>query len=175
VVPFTTYAVELLPAFKLQNGQYWIPITSDGGSYKNFDPDAELRNVKESNDKTNNNTHDLIRMMKCWQSYCSVPLKSFYIELLAVNFLNQWEHAGRTKVYYDWMTRDFFAFIIKQANLYLWAPGTFELLWLGDAWKSRAETALERAKKACQFEYNNMPYSAGDEWQKIFGMDIPTG
>ena len=48
LIPFQSYAVELLPAFKLNTGQYWIPITSDGGLYKTFDPDAELRNVKES-------------------------------------------------------------------------------------------------------------------------------
>jgi hypothetical protein len=95
MVPFQTYAVELLPALKLNTGQYWIPITSGGGSYKTFDPDAELKNVKESNDKTNNNTRDLIRMMKCWQSNCSVLLKSFHIELLSVNFLSQSKQSRR--------------------------------------------------------------------------------
>jgi hypothetical protein len=72
------------------------------GSYKTFDPDAELKNVSDSNGKTNNNTRDLIRMMKCWQSNCSVPLKSFTLELTSVNFLAQWQYAGKSKVYYDW-------------------------------------------------------------------------
>jgi len=173
LVPFATYAVELLPAFKLQNGQYWIPITANAGFYKNFDSDAELKNIKVSNDKTNNNTRDLVRMMKCWQSFCSVPLKSFYLELLAVNFLNQWGYAGRSKVYYDWMARDYFAYIIGQANNFLFVPGTHETLSLGDTWKSRAQTAHDRAVKAVKYEADKMPYHAGEDWQKIFGTDIP--
>src|SRR5262249_2314143 len=125
-VPFASYAVELLPALKLKSGQYWIPITSNGGSYKTFDPDAELKNIQDSNDKTNNNTRDLVRMMKRWQSFCSVPLKSFFIELLAVDFLNQWQYAGKSKVYYDWMTRDFFFYIVGCVNRSLSCPGTHE-------------------------------------------------
>lgn len=173
LVPFATYAVELLPAFKLQSGQYWIPITTNGGSYKTFDPDAELKNIKDSTDRTNNNTRDLVRMMKGWQSYCSVPLKSFYLELLAVNFLNQWDYAGKSKVYYDWMTRDYFAYIIGQANSSLFVPGTYEMLSLGDTWKTRAQSAYDRAVKAVKYEADKMPYHAGEEWQKIFGTDIP--
>jgi hypothetical protein len=100
-IPFGSYAIELLPAFKLQNGQYWIAITSDGGRYKIFDPDAEEKKVSDSNTKTKNNTRDLVRMMKRWQDHCSVPLKSFHFELLAVNFLDQWSHAAQSKTYYD--------------------------------------------------------------------------
>jgi hypothetical protein len=175
IVPFQSYAVELLPALKLSMGQYWIPITSGSGSYKTFDPDAEFSNVKHSNTVTNNNTRDLIRMMKCWQSYCSVPLRSFHLELLSVDFLKLWTYAGKSKVYYDWMTRDFFSYLIGQANSYLFAPGTYEMMWLGDDWKSRAQTAYDRAVKAVQYEADKLPYLAGEEWQKIFGTDIPVG
>lgn len=172
LVPFQSYAVELLPAFVLTSGQYWIPITANGGSYKTFDPSAEIKHIKDSNGKTNN-TLDLVRMLKCWQAYCSVPLKSFYIELLAVKFLDQWEHAGKSKTYYDWMTRDFFAWVVNQAGGTLYVPGTWESLPLGDAWKSKAQTAYDRAAKATQHEADNLPYTAGEEWQKSFGADIP--
>jgi hypothetical protein len=75
--------------------------------------------------------------------------------------------------YYDWMVRDFFAYMISRANSYLFAPGTFNLLWLGDAWKTRAESAFSRACKACEFEQASNMEAAGEEWQKIFGNDIP--
>jgi hypothetical protein len=101
-IPFLSFAVELVPAFKLDTGKYYIPITTNGGSYKTFDPDAESDYVKNSNTTTNENTRELIRMMKCWQSYCSVPLKSFYFEILAVEFLKQWSYAGKSRTYYDW-------------------------------------------------------------------------
>jgi hypothetical protein len=87
-VPFQSFAVELVPAFPLTTGKYYIPITKNGGSYKEFDPDAEYEAVKTSNTNTKENTRELIRVMKCWQGYCSIPLKSFCIEILAVDFLS---------------------------------------------------------------------------------------
>lgn len=177
VVPFTTYAVEVAPAFKLTTGQYWICDTNEGGKYKTSDPDAEIANVKSSNDNTMGNTRDLIRMMKRWQAECNVPLKSFVIELLAIEFLKSWQYAGSSTVYYDWMVRDFFKYLISRSSglSFVSVPGTFETIWLGNDWKSRTETALERAEKAVKFEADGYPYSAGGEWQKIFGTDIPSG
>lgn len=172
-VPFASYAVELVPAFPLTDGKYYIPITTNGGSYKEFDPDAEYQAVADSNKKTNENTRELIRMIKCWQSQCSVPLKSFWIEMLAVDFLSSWEHSGKSRVYYDWMVRDFLKYLVNKANSYLWVPGTYELIWIGDAWKSRAESARVRAVKACEYESDNDSIMAGIEWQKIFGDDMP--
>jgi hypothetical protein len=171
VVPFTSFAVELLPAFRLTNGQYWIPVTSDGGKYVTTDPHAELQHIKASNDKTNNNTRDLIRMMKCWQAECGVPLKSFWIELLVVSCLLQWQHAGQSKLYYDWIVRDFLSYLVNQAYGSVYAPGTGERMYLGDAWKSRAVSARDRAIKACEYESQNA-FLARPEWQKIFGMYI---
>ncbi|MFN4140292.1 SMODS domain-containing nucleotidyltransferase [Aestuariivirga sp.] len=172
-VPFQTYSVELLPGFKLQNGQYWIPITTGGGTYKNFDPEAESSHIQASNSKWNNNTRDLIRMLKCWQSYCSVPLKSFYLELLAVNFLDQWQHAGQSATFYDWMIRDFFLWLSKQGTTTLYVPGTYEPIRLTSDWVSKAQSAFERSAKAAHYESEDSHILAGIEWQKIFGKDIP--
>lgn len=175
LVPFSSYNVEVAPAFKLQNGRYWICNTNSGGSYEETDPIEEITRVKNSDYATNGNTRNLIRMMKCWQGYCNVPLKSFSIELLAIKFLESYQYRDKTTVYYDWMVRDFFQFIIGKANGYVSAPGTIKIIWLGDDWKSRAESSLERAKKAVEYESQNIPYNAGAEWQKIFGTYIPTG
>ncbi len=114
-------------------------------------------------------------MMKRWQDECSVPMKSFWLELLAVNFLSTWQYRTNGTMYYDWMVRDFLQYIVGHANNYLFVPGTFEALALGDAWKSRAETAYNRAVKACEYEAARHGYSAGAEWQKIFGTYIPQG
>ena len=58
-------------------------------------------------------------------------------------------------------------------NSHVIIPGTNEVVWLGDAWKSRAETALGYALQACDYEYRDLTISAGEEWQKIFGPRIP--
>ena len=173
VVRFDSYAVEVLPAFELANGQFWICDTADGGRYKTVDPEAERRTVSDSNASCAGNTRDLIRMMKCWQGWCSVPIKSFWLELLAVNFLESWTHRGKTTLYYDWMARDFLQHLVSKANQYVFAPGTYESIHLGDAWKSRAESAQSRAVKACQYEGESKQQAASEECQKIFGTYIP--
>jgi hypothetical protein len=172
VVPFSAYNVELIPAFSLTSGQYWVCMTDNNGRYKTADYAAEQTSISSSNTITSGNTRDLVKMMKRWQAHCAVSLKSFWIEILAVQFLDQWQYAGKSATYYDWMCRDFLSFIINRANTYISAPGTFELMFLGDAWKSKATSALERAKKACDYEGSDNA-KAGDEWQKIFGTDIP--
>jgi len=175
LVSFVSYAIEVVPAFALTNGQYWICNTNDGGKYETTDPNAEIIKVKNSNNATKDNTRNLIRMMKCWQGYCNVPLKSFCIELLAVEFLASYEYKDKSTVYYDWMVRDFFKFLIGKSGSYVFAPGTIKIIWLGSDWKSKAESAYNRACKAVKFEADEMPYNAGGEWQKIFGTDIPIG
>ena len=88
-----------------------------------------------------------------------------------------WQHKGNSSVYYDWMVRDFFYFLKNKSQWSsVYVPGTYEVITLGDTgWQSRAETAYNRAVKATEYEASEMPYSAGGEWQKIFGTDIPTG
>jgi hypothetical protein len=69
--------------------------------------------------------------------------------------------------------RDFFAFAYAKANQHLVVPGTSELVWLGSEWHSRVESAYGRALKACDYERADLIIPAGDEWQKIFGTQIP--
>lgn len=171
-VPFSSYDVELVPAFELEGGGYWVCMTDGGGWYKKADYDAEAELIKQSHNGSNEKTRELIRMMKRWQSYCAVPMKSFWIELLAVDFLRTWEHRDKSREYYDYMVRDFLRFLEGKANGNVYAPGTYETMFLGNAWLSRATTARQRAEKACNNESSD-PATAGDEWQKIFGTDIP--
>ena len=177
VVPFVSFAVEVAPAFKLENGQFWICDTHDGGTYKTFDPNAEIQSVSDSDAKSNGNTRHLIRMMKKWQEYCAVPLKSFLIELLAVDFIASWEHRGKSSVYYDWMVRDCFNLISKTGGFVI-VPGTYEVISLGTEWKSKAESAYGRAVKACACEADTSSKTknidAWYEWYNIFGSDVPS-
>lgn len=176
LVGFGSYNVELVPAFTVAySNQFQIPVTKNGGFYKRFDPLAEEATLAASSTQANNNTRPLTRMMKRWQDYCSVPMKSFWLELLAIEFLSQWQHRTNGSSFYDWMVRDYLRYVVGRANGYLTVPGTYESLPLGDGWKSRAETAYGRAVKACEYEAGGYTYAAGVEWQKIFGPDFPAG
>ena len=172
VVPFSSYSVEVVPAFRLSDGKYAICDSHQGGRYKVIDPGAEVANIRWSDTWTSGDCRNLIRIIKRWQDYCKVPLKSFWIELLAVEFLETWDYVGKGPVYYDWMVRDFFSFLFNRSFLWLIMPGTWDPIYIGDNWKYKASIAYDHASTACRYECLGMSWSAGQEWSKIFGPDI---
>lgn len=173
LVRFASYSVEVVPAFALTNGRYWICDTHNDGSYKQTDPWAEVRHLDAVDKSNNGNLRPLIRMLKAWQAWCATPIKSFQLELLAAEFLVQSPWRLNSFFWFDWISRDFFAYLYRRANSYVVAPGTLEAIYLGNEWQSRAESAYWRAVKACEYEERNLVEAAGEEWQKIFGPQIP--
>lgn len=174
VVPFaSSFSVEIAPAFTKLFGGYQICDTNNGGRWKDVDPVGEKNAMTASNSVTSGNTVRLVKMIKCWKQACNVPLKSFWIEILAQNFLSSYQHKEKSSVYFDWMIRDFFNYLggLGKGNFYgvtIYHPTTYEALSIGDDWVSKAEMGLLRAKKAIDFG-DQYPYSALDEWKKIFG------
>jgi hypothetical protein len=122
---------------------------------------------------TNRNLRPLIRMSKAWQEHCSVAIKSFQLELIASEFLAQCPWRIYDFFWFDWISRDFFLFLYWKANKSITVPGSGEVIYLGNDWQSRAESAYRRAVKACDYEKENQIAQAGEEWQKIFGQHIP--
>jgi hypothetical protein len=168
------HGVEVVPAFLLQNGKYWICNTRGQGSYKQIDPAAEIEAINASDVNSRATTREFVRMLKRWQRQCNVQdcLKSFQIELIVMDFLKTVSYDLHSRALYDWLVRDFFRYLLNQNNGYVVVPGTLEMVELADGWVSRAQTAYDRAVKASLFEEREMPTSAREEWQKIFGTDI---
>ncbi|KVO25188.1 hypothetical protein WJ73_27350 [Burkholderia ubonensis] len=173
LVNFGSYNVEVVPAFELTTpGHYWICDTNNGGSYKETAPWAEVSALDAADSANAQNVRPLVRMLKAWQANCSVPIKSFHLELLAAEFIAQSQWRLYDWFYFDWIVRDFFAFLYRRANGFVFVPGTYEVMMLGNDWQSKAESGYRRAAKACEYEYQNRVADAGDEWQKIFGCDV---
>jgi len=149
LVGFGTFSVEVVPAFLLTNGRYWICNTHDGGSYKETDPWAEVGYIEAVDKANNRNLRALIRMVKAWQACCSVPIKSFQLELLAADFLGKSPWRLNNFFWFDWISRDFFAYLYHRANSFIAVPGTLETIFLGNEWQSRAESAYWRAVICC--------------------------
>jgi len=173
LVRFESYNVEVVPAFLLTNGRYWVSDTNNGGRYKETNPWAEVNYIETVDQANNRNLRPLIRMSKAWQETCSVPIKSFQLELIAAEFLAQSPWRIYDFFWFDWISRDFFLFLYWKANTWITVPGSSEVIYLGNDWQSRAASAYWRAVKACDFERDNQIAQAGDEWQKIFGQQIP--
>jgi len=169
MVNFVSYNIEVVPSFTGQNGNYIIPNTSSGGSWKFTNPNAEMDQISQSNKKTNGNTVKLIKLIKAWKYYCNVPIKSLVIELRAINFLNKWIYYDKSSIYYDWMVRDFLKELLEFKNHECQIPGINEKIVYGDEWESKAKTALINAERACKLESEEKEDSATFEWKKIFG------
>ncbi len=172
VVQFTTAPVEVVPAFAFENGQFWICDTNGGGTYRLSDPSAELAALGVSDMANSGATRRLVRILKQWQRHCDVPIKSFQLEQVAIEFLRQWIYS-RDLFWIDWMIRDYFAYLLSRENGLLVMPGTFTQVALGNAWASKARTAHAAADRAFYLERNNLDGLAGLEWQSIFGTMIP--
>lgn len=169
LVPFSSYKVEVLPAFKTNDGTYCYPDTHNGGSWKFTNPKAEMKHISDSNARSKGNTVRLIKMIKAWKYYCGVPIKSLVIEMRVINFLKDWKYYDQSAMFYDWMIRDFFLELLKYVDSNCQLPGIDEKLYYGDAWASKAESASSRSSKACEYEAKDDYEAATVEWKKIFG------
>jgi hypothetical protein len=193
MVPFQTFAVEVVPCFvsSKNNNKFVVCNTKNGGIWKEEDPRTQLLNVVSADAVFAGNATKLIRMLKSWKQACSVPIKSFHLELLAIDFSRTWTHVSETTdpLYHAWMIRDFFSFLLPRANGIVFVPGTLERLSIGSAWRVSAWRACINARQACKMEENRVaminstwgtsylssPISttadqlATTEWRKIFG------
>lgn len=169
-----SFSVEIAPCFEVGSytQKYRIADTNGGGKWKEVDPIGESLSLTNSNKQTAGNTVRLIKMLKCWRKHCSVPLKSFHLEILAQNFLANYEYKTNSSTYYDWMVRDFFSWLSRKHNSWVNSithPSDFTSIDLGTDWKSKVDSALVRSKKAIEYGTDEMPANARLEWQKIFG------
>ena len=173
VIPFNQTPVELSPGFLCADGSSIIVCDAhDEGSYKLSTAIAEAQELEAHDKKWNGNVRALARMMKRWQKERNVPLKSFQLERLAIEFLSQWPNSHHDVFWYDWMVRDFLAFLIGRTNTWIVMPGTGEQVWLGNDWLSRARTAYGFAISACDNERDNYETLAGRDWQELFGAAV---
>ena len=89
---------------------------------------------------------------------------------LAILFVDQWYFRLQTIYYYDWMIRDFFVYMLGYSVEGKIRPaGITEWIDLGDSWQTKAQTAYNRALKACDHERADQGFLATSEWQKTFG------
>ena len=121
-IPFNQTPVEVSPGFRCTDGSILVCDTNNGGRYTVSTAEAEEKTLSASDTYCNGNTRALTRMMKQWQREQNVPLKSFQLERLSVEFLATWDNNQRDHFWYDWMVRDFFAYLIGRANTLVYMP-----------------------------------------------------
>lgn len=171
VAPFESLKVELAPVLSYAPGKFYLPDTNGGGKWKVIEPDAETSQIELYDKLYSGRCRHLIMMTKVWRRNCNVPIKNVAIDLLVPRFLASYKPRLTGTDDYGIMMAEFFA-LLKVCGWWtnLAMPGTGEVIWLDNAFVSRAESAHERAVRAVQFERVRFDSaSAREEWQKIFG------
>lgn len=168
---------EIVPAFINKDGEsFTYPDTNDGGKWKVTKPKAEIKEINTANNNWNKNLTRLCRMARAWKDKWDVPIGGLLVDTLAYNFLKQWEHKDKSFTYYDWMTRDFFAYLKDQdpEQNYWLAPGSSQKVWRKGKFEYKALRCYNIAVEALDYERDNMEASANLKWREIYGTKFPS-
>ncbi len=167
---------EIVPCFLNSNGSYTFPDSNNGGSWKTTNPKPEIAEIINANSAVcNNNLKRLCRMARAWKDTWAVPIGGLLIDTLAYNFLTNWAYKGNSYIYYDWMTRDFFQYLMNQntTQQYWSAPGSNQYVWRKGNFESKARQCYNLSLEALIYEGKNMEWSANQKWREIYGTKFP--
>jgi hypothetical protein len=151
------HKVEVLPCYENDDGTFTIPNSEGGGSWDNFDPRAEMRNIAESHKQTGI-TRQMIKIIKRWRTKNNVSIKSYQIEFFCTSFLGT-EYVDNKS--WSQLIEEFFVWLELQS-------ADFD----ADA-LSKASSAKNRANKARDYELAEDFDNACLEWRKVFGRQFP--
>lgn len=171
-VLYKDFHIEVMPAFKQEDGSYKYPDTANGGSWKITKPQAELDEIRAANEKKNRNLRRLCKMTRAWKNKHGVAMGGLLIDTLAYNFLaSTEEYDDRSYNCYDDMCRDFFNFLANQ-------PEQSEYAALGSRQRVRVKKRFERkAKKAYDLCTKAIGASGQvnerQKWRNVFGNAYP--
>lgn len=166
---------EIVPAFVNKDKSYTHPDSNAGGSWKTTDPKKEIDAMNTLNNLTNKNLKRLCRMARAWKDNCNVPISGVLIDTLAYKFLLDWKYNKESYIYYDWMSRDFFKYLmnISETTSYWYAPGSNRFVYKNGDFQPKAKKAYNKSLEAIEYATKEMPYSMKKSWREIYGNKFP--
>jgi hypothetical protein len=174
VVFFDNYVIEVLPAFKNEDGSYKYPDSNDGGSWKKTKPKEEIDEINRVNKESNGNLKELCKMARSWKNKVGAPMGGLLIDTLCYNFLEKnKDYKDKEYIYYGWYCRDFFKFLSEEnKDQKFWqAPGSNQKVYKKSNFKGKAEKAYNKCLEAIEKEENK---TVNDIWKEIFGRSFPS-
>lgn len=167
---------EILPAFQNRGGYYTFPDSNNGGSWKTCKPKQEMNAFSDRDEQSNQNLVPLGRMVRSWRDCNNASMSGMLIDTLAYQFMETWEYRNKSYLYYDWMTRDFFAFAANQNDKqeYWLAPGSGSYVYRSGPFEYKARQAELRAREAITYQTNGNDWSAKQKYREIYGTSFPT-
>lgn len=174
-VEFSDMTFEVVPCFEYTDGTFCYPDTNNGGTWRTMNPRAEISAVQSRNKETNQNMSVLSRMVRSWKDYNNVPIKGITIDILVHRFLKDYKYKTYGSAFYDYMTRDFFAylmnipstqstFLVMGSNRYITDNGYFQY---------KAKQAYNLAIEAIDADQNKYYWTRNEKYRSIYGTRFP--
>lgn len=168
---------EIVPVFINKGGSYTFPDSNNGGSWRTTNPKPEIQAIRERNVDCNKNLVPLCRMARSWKGKWDVPLGGLLIDTFAYQFIGYYEHRDKSPIYYDYMCRDFFKWMVEQndSQQYWKAPGSGQAVYKNGAFQYKAKRCYNLAVEAINYETASpkQEWSAKQKWRDIFGTSFP--
>ena len=169
---------DLVPAFTNADGSFTHPDSNSGGSWKKTNPRPEIEAIRSRNAECNGNLIPLCRMMRAWKAKMNVPIGGLLIDTLGYQFIGSWKHRHESYFYYDYMCRDFFAFMADQSKTqeYWKAPGSGQWVYAPKGqFQYKATRAYNLSREAIKHEtaVPKQEWSAKQKWREVFGTSFP--
>lgn len=167
---------EVLPAFSNTEGGYTFADSNNGGSWRACKPKQEMDAFANRNINSNCNLVELARMARAWRDTNNVPMSGMLIDTLAFQFIDTWAYKDKSYFYYDYMTKDFFAFLASQdSNKQYWlAPGSGSYVYRKGPFEYKARQAELRAREAITYIEGGHEWSAKQKFREIYGTAFPS-
>lgn len=180
VVPFGSDAsetTEIIPADFISGsaGNRVYEIADGSGGWKRSSPDKHNSYVRSINDDLDGDVKPLIRFLKAWKYYKSVPISSFYLELLTAEYAsgeNTIVHSIDVQNVFERMSKSQLAAITDPAGISGRISACRTSIQKQDA-LSKVKTALGRAQNARESERKDNVRSAFDWWDMVFDGKFP--
>jgi hypothetical protein len=178
-IPFTNgITFELQPVFTNTGGSYTFPNANDGGRWVTTNPRSEIEAIRTRNNACNGNLVQLCRMARAWKNKWDVPIGGLLIDTLAYQFIENWQYRDKFYYYYDYMSRDFFSWMMNQdENQEFWrAPGSGQYVYGKGLFQYKAKRCYNIALEAITHETATpkREWSAKDKWRDIYGTSFPS-
>lgn len=166
---------EVVPAFKYSDGSgYCYPDTNNGGSWKSMNPKAEIDAFNLRNILSNKNLKRLCRMIRAWNSNHIVLMPGILIDTIAYRFIQDYQYADKSYAYYDWMSRDFYKYLLDNADKAYWLkPGSNERVHKKYSFKGDAKKAYDKCIEALEDYDKDYAYCWHQDWREIYGSKFP--
>lgn len=118
---------EVVPVFSDGYQTLAYPDTHNGGSWQHMKPELESRAFAELSSAKPGGLKKFCRMLRAWNIKSDLQLPGQAIDAMAYEYWLTSENADKDPfLYFDWHTRDFFAYWVSEFNRNGWieAPGS---------------------------------------------------